>query len=130
MSTLKCDNLQNSAGTKTVPVSTVVDGSAKAWVNFDGTGTVAIRSSFNVSSISDLGVGYYTLNFASQFSDANYAIIGTARGRETHVQLSAGLAAGEVPNLGSVNIKVGPQGGSGAYGFLEDSAYIFIGIYR
>lgn len=74
MSTLKCDNLQNSAGTKTVPMNTVVDGSAKAWVNFNGTGTVAIRASFNVSSITDNGVGSYTVNFTTAMPDASYSV--------------------------------------------------------
>lgn len=49
----------------------------KAWVNFNGTGTVAIRASFNVSSITDNGVGDYTINFNTALSDANYAVIGT-----------------------------------------------------
>ena len=57
-----------------MPVNTVVDGSAKAWVNFNGTGTVAIRASFNVSSITDNGAGNYTVNFASAMADANYAV--------------------------------------------------------
>lgn len=78
MSTAKFDTLQNVAGTKSVPVSTVVDGSAKAWVNFNGTGTVAIRASFNVSSITDNGTGLYTVNFTTAMSDANYAaVVGT-----------------------------------------------------
>jgi hypothetical protein len=51
---------------------------ALAWVNFNGTGTVAIRSSYNVSSITDNGTGDYTVNFATALSDANYAVIGTA----------------------------------------------------
>jgi hypothetical protein len=46
---------------------------ALAWVNFNGTGTVAIRSSYNVSSITDNGTGDYTVNFATALSDANYA---------------------------------------------------------
>jgi hypothetical protein len=46
---------------------------ALAWVNFNGTGTVAIRSSYNVSSITDNGTGDYTVNFANALSDANYA---------------------------------------------------------
>lgn len=79
MSTLKCDSLQNTAGTKTIPVNTVVDGSAKAWVNFNGTGTVAIQAAFNVSSITDNGVGWYTINFATAIADANYAWVGVAR---------------------------------------------------
>tara|TARA_B110000977_G_scaffold137417_1_gene174542 strand:+ start:30 stop:506 length:477 start_codon:yes stop_codon:yes gene_type:complete len=45
---------------------------AKAWVNFNGTGTVAIRASFNISSITDSGVGDYTISFTSAMQDANY----------------------------------------------------------
>ena len=51
---------------------------ALAWVNFNGTGTVAIRSSYNVSSITDNGTGDYTVNFATALSDANYAVIGAS----------------------------------------------------
>ncbi len=51
-------------------------GIAKAWVNFNGTGTVAIRSSFNVSSITDNGgSGDYTINFTTNMTDANYAVM-------------------------------------------------------
>ena len=48
-------------------------GLAKAWVNFNGTGTVAIRASFNVSSITDNGTGDYTVNFTTALADANYS---------------------------------------------------------
>ena len=47
----------------------------RAWVNFDGTGTVAIRASYNVSSITDVGVGIYTVNFIAPMPDANYALV-------------------------------------------------------
>jgi hypothetical protein len=47
--------------------------SARAWVNFDGTGTVAIRSSGNVTSITDNGTGDYTVNFTIAMADANYS---------------------------------------------------------
>lgn len=47
-------------------------GIAKAWVNFNGTGTVAIRDSFNVSSITDNGTGDYTVNFTTAMPNANY----------------------------------------------------------
>jgi hypothetical protein len=56
--------------------STNVDGinySCRAWVNFNGTGTVAIRASGNVTSITDNGAGDYTVNFTTAFADANYA---------------------------------------------------------
>lgn len=44
----------------------------RAWVNFNGTGTVAIRSSFNVSSITDNGTGDYTVNFTNALPDTNF----------------------------------------------------------
>jgi len=47
---------------------------ARAWVNFNGTGTVAIRASGNVSSITDNGTGDYMVNFTTAMSDANYSI--------------------------------------------------------
>lgn len=51
----------------------------RAWVNFNGTGTVAIRASGNVTSITDNGVGDYTVNFTNAMPDANYASTGSAQ---------------------------------------------------
>lgn len=69
MSTLKVNTIQNASG---VEVYT-----AKAWVNFNGTGTVAIMASGNVSSITDNGTGDYTVNFTTAMPDANYAMMGS-----------------------------------------------------
>ena len=60
-----------------------VSGSApvfacRAWVNFDGTGTVSIRDSGNVSSITDNGTGRYIINFSSTMQDNNYSATVTA----------------------------------------------------
>ena len=52
----------------------------RAWVNFNGTGTVAIRASGNVSSITDNGVGNYRVNFATAMPDANFAVTFTVKG--------------------------------------------------
>lgn len=63
----------------------------KAWVNFNGTGTVAIRASFNVTSITDNGVGDYTVNFTTALADANYACVSTSEalaGATTYVGMS------------------------------------------
>lgn len=49
-------------------------GVCRAWVNFNGTGTVAIRASFNVTSITDNGTGDYTVNFTTAMPDANYSV--------------------------------------------------------
>lgn len=63
--------------------ATAAPGSApiyacRAWVNFNGTGTVAIRASGNVSSITDNGTGDYTVNFTTALPDANFAALATA----------------------------------------------------
>ena len=50
----------------------------RAWVNFNGTGTVAIRASGNVSSITDHATGDYSVNFTNAMPDANYAVLGTS----------------------------------------------------
>lgn len=52
----------------------------RAWVNFNGQGTVAIRASGNVSSITDLGTGTYEMNFSTSIVDTNYNTVGTATG--------------------------------------------------
>jgi hypothetical protein len=51
---------------------------ARAWVNFNGTSTVAIRASGNVSSVTDNGTGDYTINFTTAMSDADYGVTGSA----------------------------------------------------
>jgi hypothetical protein len=78
MSTIKTTTLSTQGGS-TVPVDTVVNGTAKAWVNFNGTGTVAIRRAFNVASITDNGTGDYTVNFTTAFPDTSYALCGNSQ---------------------------------------------------
>ncbi len=70
MSTLKADTIQSTGGGAATLTNQTA---AKAWVNFNGTSTVAIRASNNVSSITDNGTGDYTANFTSAITDANYA---------------------------------------------------------
>lgn len=79
--TLKADVIQSdTAGTPPQfndGNSTQIGTLCRAWVNFNGTGTVAIRGSFNVSSITDNGTGDYTVNFTTALADANYACVMT-----------------------------------------------------
>jgi hypothetical protein len=58
--------------------SAAVAYGCRAWVNFNGTGTVAIRASGNVSSITDNGTGDYTVNFTTAMPDANYSVAASA----------------------------------------------------
>jgi hypothetical protein len=59
--------------------SAAVAYGCRAWVNFNGTGTVAIRGSGNVTSITDNGTGDYTMNFTAALVDVNYSVVGTAK---------------------------------------------------
>ena len=79
MSTIKANTLLHSDGsTTTQPSIPALDKRmAKAWLNMNGTGTIAIRSSYGVSSISDVSTGKYTCNFSTNFSDVNYASLGS-----------------------------------------------------
>ena len=65
MSTLKTNTIKNTDDVEMYL--------AKAWVNFNGTGTVAIRAAGNVSSITDNGTGNYTVNLTNAMPDTNYA---------------------------------------------------------
>jgi hypothetical protein len=76
-------NAEVTTGTDTSrvpPVSSMVyhQGVGKGWVNFNGTGTVAMRDNYNVSSITDNGTGNYTINWSTNFANANYACTITA----------------------------------------------------
>ena len=70
MSTLNVANITD--GTDTVATGYVVNGSAKVWVNFDGSGTIATRESLNVSSLTDNATGKYFTNFTNAMSSADY----------------------------------------------------------
>ena len=59
-------------------------GRCYSWVNFNGTGTVAIRASFNVSSITDNGTGNYRVNFTNALPDANYSVVAGAAKQDTN----------------------------------------------
>ena len=77
----------NHAGIKT---ALNASGSApvyacRAWVNFNGTGTIAIRSSYNVSSITDHGSGDFTINFTNNMPNTNYIVVGFANQENSRI---------------------------------------------
>lgn len=74
MSNIRIDNIAPSAGGT---YRNAPRGIAAAWVNFNGTGTPAIRDSVNVGSITDNASGDYTVNFSAAMADANYATVGS-----------------------------------------------------
>ena len=72
MSTLKVATIQDTSGNNSSTPAGIASGTAKAWVNFNGTGTPAIRDSFNVSSLTDQGQGDHQVNFTNAIGNANY----------------------------------------------------------
>ena len=96
----------------------------RAWVNFNGSGTVAIRASGNVSSITDNGVGDYTVNFTTAMPDANYSLSGSAS-RATIVEaLSIAINNTTAPTTAAVRMRTDQNG------FAVDSNYACISIFR
>jgi len=96
---------------------------ALAWVNFNGTGTVAIRSSYNVSSITDNGTGNYTVNFATALSDANYSFIfnggGTSNALSARLDNPASLSTTSAGPIRCVNGSIAAQ----------DWDYVFAAVF-
>jgi len=95
----------------------------RAWVNFNGTGTVAIRASGNVTSITDNGVGNYTVNFTTAMPDANYSTTGTARSSG----ISNGMALGTITPATS-SVAVGTTSGSANASL--DTSEVCVAIFR
>ena len=73
-SELRVNTLKDAAGANSVAMEYVAGGSAKAWVNFNGTGTVASYDSLNLSSLSDSNTGHYEINITNNMNDTNYGI--------------------------------------------------------
>jgi hypothetical protein len=98
----------------------------RAWVNFNGSGVVAIRASGNVTSITDNGVGDYTVNFTTAMPDANYSITGTSRAQATGA-VSAVIVEQHfdtAQTTSAVRIAV-KQGGS-----FVDSTQVTVNVFR
>jgi len=85
------DQIEHSTA-GSLDTSYVVNGSAKAWVNLNGTGTIAVRDSLNTSSISDQGTGDTRITVSSAFATTNYCT--TASGGEFETSYNGGLRAG------------------------------------
>ena len=127
MSTLKVSTLQNLSGTEVY--------TCKAWVNFNGTGTVAIRASGNVSSITDNGSGDYTINFTTALADANYSVVGTCLGGSSsgsNYVIFGGKNANtsNTQTTSAVQITLGYVASTGGSGGLIDHQVVSAAIFR
>jgi hypothetical protein len=72
-SILRVDTLTDASSNNSIATSVLFNGSNKAWINLNGTSTIANRDSYNISGITDNGTGDYTETFTSSMSNANYS---------------------------------------------------------
>jgi len=104
---------------------------ARAWVNFNGTSTVAIRASGNVSSITDNGTGDYTVNFTTALPDANYSAVGNCTTNSSFsVQFvsmfnSTVSNANVAPTTSAFRVSTRETTGSG-----RDEEYVIVSVFR
>ena len=98
----------------------------RAWVNFNGTGTVAIRASGNVSSITDNGVGDYTINLMNAMPDINYSITGFANFTSNSTAGFIGYDNSYTPTTSGVPIQVGNT----TTGGKVDVPHVHVQVFR
>jgi len=103
---------------------------ARAWVNFNGTGTVAIRASGNVSSITDNAQGDYTVNFTTAMPDANYAVMGTIAQWSNGYHGVVDLSYTYPPSSTSFRFFTVGQYNGQSYFAQQDSTIVNIGVFR
>jgi len=72
-SELRVNTLKDASGNNSVGMSTVAEGTAKAWATIDETGSSSLRDSFNVSGITDNGTGDFSHAFSTSFANVNHA---------------------------------------------------------
>jgi hypothetical protein len=105
----------------------------RAWVNFNGTGTVAIRASGNVSSITDNGVGDYTINFTTAMPDANYSSNVNAQGDGNAIRGGGGmvyLPNATLPTTSAVRFSTFYGSSATFEGGISDFTYVFATVFR
>ena len=119
MSTIKANTLLHSDGTTTTQPSipALDDRMVKAWVNFNGTGTIAIRDSYNVSSLTDDGVGDAVINFATNMANTNFVTVAAAS--DPQISTTDNMASSY--EWSTSYVKIGINNNAGA---LRDRAYI------
>ena len=119
-SELRVNTLKDASGNNSVALSTVANGSAKAWIDYKGTSTNSIRDSLNFASVSDNGTGDYTASYTSAMGNANYSALYSA-GVKNVITAQERLSAIATD---SYRIEMQEDGGSAA-----DSSYVMIAMH-
>lgn len=106
--------------------SSAVAYGCRAWVNFDGTGTPAIRASGNVSSITDNGTGNYTVNFTTAMPDANYSVSGMSKKNDGSTDGFISMGGTGITNPSVSSCAIVTFGGSSSH----DALYVCAAFFR
>ena len=130
-SELRVNTLKDASGNNSIATSFVAGGSSKAWTNFNGSGTIATRDSFNVASLTDQATGQYDINFTSNMGNANHCPTGESNGYNTTDNfLSTTFAAlgnsnGSMTGNSTSTTSLGSYNSGVAY---ADGALIFVSV--
>ena len=106
MSTLKVNTIQNTSGGSSSTPEQIEQGRAKAWIHFDGQDTVAIRDSFNVSTLTDNGTGDYTISFTTAMANTNFAVSTTQPAQHNFTQAILGVEQDHTNAFATGSIRV------------------------
>ncbi len=109
-SELRVNTLKDASGNNSVGMSTVAEGSAKAWVNFVGSSSgIPIGDSFNVSGNTDNGTGDYTITYSNAMGNGNYSLtgVGQAGGGSSVMALAVNQTGGLTTASARVFTKTG-----------------------
>jgi hypothetical protein len=121
--TLAADVFRDATSNDEVDAQYIVHGTAKAWANLNGTGTIALRDSLNVASVVDNGTGDYTINFTNAFGAADYTAI--SQGGGNNDTLSLPIKEGTTPTASAFR----PAFFNTALTIGVDPIYVFSAIH-
>ena len=124
MSTIKANTLLHSDGSQTTEPSipALDQRMAKAWINFNGTGTIAIVDSYNVSSITDIDVGINEINFTTAMPDTKYTWLGTCMTYSNWYSVIMGFS--DAKSTSTLRVATADSYGSGGWADLTSIAVV------
>jgi len=123
MSTLKVNTIQDASGSNSSTPEEIAKGRAKAWVHMNGTGTIAIEESYNISSITDNGSGKYTATMSITMSDNRYCVVGGGSQGSLNDNVM-----GFFPST-ITEFKLQSNGSTGSFSSFEDAIFMSAAVF-
>tara|TARA_R100001086_G_scaffold48407_1_gene21360 strand:- start:291 stop:683 length:393 start_codon:yes stop_codon:yes gene_type:complete len=127
MSTLKVNTIQNTSGGSSSTADQIEQGRAKAWISFDGEGTISINDSFNISSIADNATGVYTVTLSTAMSNANYCVNVSVKSRLSNQNTFANLGGTSESDPSTTAFQIATMGSTNLS--ATDGAFVFAAVH-